>query len=144
MIVILPEGDINEFINGFDNEKWYSLIDNLRSRKVKLQLPKFKMEYGLKELNKALISLGMEEMFSDKANLSGIAEEIFINRVLHKAVVDVNEKGTEAAAVTVGEVVTVSYTEPEEFIADRPFMFVICDTEDWNILFAGKKLFGDR
>lgn len=144
MIVILPEGDINEFISGFDNEKWYSLIDNLRPAKVDLQLPKFKMEYGLKELNKALVSLGMEEMFSHKANFSGISRDVFINRVLHKAVVDVNEKGTEAAAVTVGEVAAVSYVEPVNFIADRPFMFVICDTEDWNILFAGKKLFGDR
>ncbi|NLK68095.1 MAG: serpin family protein [Clostridiaceae bacterium] len=144
MVVILPEGDINQFISSFDNEKWYTLINNLRPSKVDLQLPKFKMEYGLKELNKALVSLGMEEMFSHKANFSGISRDVFINRVLHKAVVDVNEKGTEAAAVTVGEVAAVSYVEPVNFIADRPFMFVICDTEDWNILFAGKKLFGDR
>jgi len=145
MIVILPNKDINEFIDEFDYKQWDALLENFKPIiKLHLEIPKFKMEYGIKELNKTLVSLGMGEIFSENADFSGIAENIFISRVLHKAVVDVNEKGTEAAAVTVGEFVTTSYSEPVKFIANRPFIFVIHDAEDGSILFIGKKLFGDR
>ena len=145
MMVILPNKDINEFIKNFDHKKWDEIVENLRPvRNVNLQLPKFKIEYGIKELNNSLASLGMEVIFSERADFSGISENLFINRVLHKAVLDVNEEGTEAAAVTVGEVMETSYSEPIKFIANKPFLFVIYDTEDGNILFAGKKLFGDR
>lgn len=145
MIVILPYMDINKFINNFDHEKWDALLENLKPiRDLHLELPKFKMEYGIKELNKSLTSLGMGEIFTDNANFNGISENIFINRILHKAVADVNEEGTEAAAVTVGEFVTTSYAEPVKFIVNKPFIFVIYDTEDGSILFIGKKLFGDR
>lgn len=145
MIVILPNMDINEFIDNFDYKKWDAMLINFRPvNKLHLQLPKFKMEYGIKDLSKALVSLGMEEVFSEHANFSGISENIHINKALHKAVVDVNEKGTEAAAVTVGDFITAVSSEPIKFIANRPFIFVIYDTEEGNILFIGKKLFGDR
>lgn len=144
MMVILPKGDINEFIYSFDHDKWNEMLSNLRQTSdLHLQLPKFKMEYGTKNLTKSLTSLGMGELFTGQANFSGISEGLFISKVLHKAVIDVNEKGTEAAAVTVGEF-TTSYTKPVEFIANRPFIFVIYDTEEGNILFIGKKLFGER
>ncbi|MDD4296083.1 MAG: serpin family protein [Ruminiclostridium sp.] len=145
MVVILPNGDINEFIKDINDEKWNELISQLKPvADLNLKLPKFKMEYGVKGLNDTLSALGMGEAFSDSADFSGIAKDLFISRVLHKAVVDVNEEGTEAAAVTVGEFATTSFREPVSFIADRPFIFVIADNEDGNILFMGKKLYGDR
>jgi len=146
MVVILPEGDINRFISSMDNEKWISLLNELRhADNLHLQLPKFKMEYGIKELKSVLTGMGMGEAFSDRANFTGIAEEnLCISSVLHKAVVDVNEEGTEAAAATVGTIVFTSYTEPVSFIANRPFLFVITDNEDGIILFIGKKIYGDR
>ncbi len=145
MVVILPNCDINEFIKDINDEKWNELINQLRPvADLNLKLPKFKMEYGVKSLNDTLSVLGMGEAFSDSADFSGIANNLFISGVLHKAVVDVNEEGTEAAAVTVGEFAVTSIREPISFIADRPFIFVIADNEDGNILFMGKKLFGDR
>ncbi|NLX77597.1 MAG: serpin family protein [Clostridiaceae bacterium] len=145
MMVILPGKDINQFIKNFDDEKWDAMLESLRPvNDLHLQLPKFKMEYGIRELNSSLTALGMGEIFSERADFSGIARDIYISSVLHKAVVDVNEEGTEAAAATVIEFETTSFIEPVRFIADRPFLFVIYDTGDRNILFVGKKLFGDR
>lgn len=145
MVVILPKGDINEFIKKSGNGSWNKLLSQLKPvGSLNLQLPKFKMEYGIKELKKSLSELGMGEIFTEAADFSGIAKNLFINKVLHKAVVDVNEEGTEAAAVTVGEITTTSAREPISFIANRPFIFIITDNEEGNILFMGKKLFGDR
>jgi serpin B len=137
--------DINEFIKNMDGEKWNELNSQLKPvADLNLKLPRFKMEYGVKKLNGTLSALGMGEAFSDSADFTGIAKNLFISSVLHKAVVDVNEEGTEAAAVTVGEFMVTSVREPISFIADRPFIFVIADNEDGNILFMGKKLYGDR
>ena len=75
-----------------------SVVDN-----VNLKIPKFKLEYGIKSLNDSLQSMGMEEAFDERADFSGIRDEICISRVLHKAVIEVNEEGSEAAAATVVE-----------------------------------------
>jgi len=145
MTVILPNRDINDFINEFDQEKWNELLNNFKTvNDLHLQLPKFRLEYGIKELKKVLGSLGMGEIFTVNADFSGIADKLFISSVLHKAVVDVNEKGTEAAAVTIGEFTATAAYDPVLFTVNRPFLFVIYDTEEGNILFIGKKLFGDR
>jgi len=145
MIIILSDKDINEFISGMDDEKFGELLDGLRPvSDLNLQIPKFKMEYGIKELNDTLEAMGMGVALSHDADFTGIADDLFISRVLHKAVIDVNEEGTEAAAVTVGEMKTTAVVEPVSFIADRPFLFVIADIEEGNILFIGKKVYGDR
>ena len=72
------------------------------------------------------------------ADFSGIRDNIFISRVLHKAVIEVNEEGSEAAAVTVVEMKLTAIQEPIEFIADRPFIFIIMDEETETVLFLGK------
>jgi serine protease inhibitor len=96
------------------------------------------MEYGIKELTSSLTSLGMGVCFTDKADFSGIRDNLFISSVLHKAVIEVNEKGTEAAAVTVVEIKETAIAEAPEFIADKPFIFIIEDSETGSILFMGK------
>lgn len=143
MYCILPdEGiNINTFIENMSIEKWKDIRDNISEvDEVKLGIPRFKLEYGIKELNESLASLGMEEAFSDQADFSGIREELYISRVLHRAVIEVNEEGSEAAAATVVEVKESAYMEPITFIADRPFMFIIADDATGTILFMGKLL----
>ncbi|NLN64005.1 MAG: serpin family protein [Clostridiaceae bacterium] len=141
MVLILPHEDINQWIHGMDHDKWKEIQENLRPvSDVELQIPKFKMEYGKKELKEVLSGLGIMEAFSQTADFSGIADNILISSILHKAVVDVNEKGTEAAAVTSIEVKVTSVREPVSFIADRPFFFAIVDNEAGSILFMGKKV----
>lgn len=98
-----------------------------------------KMEYGIKKLNDSLIKLGMGEAFADSADFSGIKDDIFISQVLHKAIIDVNEEGSEAAGVTVVVMnEEAGVMDPIEFIADRPFIFVIADNKTESILFMGK------
>ena len=142
MYCVLPEKgtDINAFIRNMDFEKWVEIRSAIsETEDVKLQIPRFNLEYGIKNLNDALTSLGMGEAFSDSANFSGIGDSIAISRVLHKTVIEVNEEGSTAAGVTVVEMrETAVIMNPPEFIADRPFMFVIADDETGSILFMGK------
>lgn len=141
MYAILPDEkiSINDFVKAMDSDKWQEIKTSLSKKDdVIIQIPRFKMEYGIKKLNDGLSNLGMEEAFSDTADLSGIREGIFISRVLHKAVIEVNEEGSEAAGVTVVEVTESAQAEPTSFIADRPFLFIIADDELETIVFMGK------
>ncbi len=141
MYFILPEAgqDIDSFIRTMDSDKFNSVKDTLKNTEdVLLQVPKFKMEYGIKKLNDPLIAMGMELPFSAEADLSGIREGLFISEVLHKAVIEVNEEGSEAAGVTVVIVAETAAQEPVTFIADRPFLFLIEEEATGSILFMGK------
>jgi serpin B len=105
-------------------------------------MPKFKVEYGVKRLNTALNKLGMGMAFDPcRANFSGIASPLFgnvyISYVDHKAVVEVNEEGTEAAAVTVVGVGTGATLGPI-FVVNRPFYYEIRDDRSGSILFMGE------
>ncbi|MDD2497361.1 MAG: serpin family protein [Desulfitobacteriaceae bacterium] len=144
MYCILPdEGiNINEFLETMDMVSWGTLQDQISVvDNVNLKIPKFKLEYGIKSLNDSLQSMGMEEAFDERADFSGIRDEICISRVLHKAVIEVNEEGSEAAAATVVEIKeTAAALEPTTFIADRPFLFIIADDTTGTILFMGKLL----
>lgn len=140
MYCVLPnEGtDMDEFIGGMDVQEWNRIRQEVsKVDDVVLQIPRFKIEYGIKELNDSLIALGMEEAFSPNADFSGIRPGLFISRVLHKAVIEVNEKGSEAAGVTVVEMAEGAAMQPPTFIADRPFLFMISEEETGSILFMG-------
>jgi serpin B len=111
------------------------------SRNGILMLPKFKMEYAI-GLNDPLKALGMKRAFDRDADFSGMADEpLFISEVKQKSYVEVDEAGTEAAAVTtVGMQAMSIRREPAnrfEMIVDRPFLFVISDTASGSILFLG-------
>lgn len=142
MYIILPsEGmDINDFVDSMTLDKWNGIKKSITEKEdIIFRIPRFKLSYGTKNLNDSLISLGMEEVFSDGADFSGIREKTAISRVLHKAVIEVNEEGSEAAGATVVEVRdTSAAADPLTFIADRPFMFVINDDVMETILFMGK------
>lgn len=141
MYCILPAKDmaLNEFIATLDSERWQAIKKSIAERdEVVLQLPRFKLEYGIKNLNQSLTSLGMGEAFTKEADFSGIRKDVYISRVLHKAIIEVNEAGSEAAAATAVEMKAAGVAEPLAFIADRPFLFVIADEETGTLLFLGK------
>jgi len=143
MLVILPGGDnlsaAEEMLNQDDLA---ALRGSLTDRQVMVYFPKFTMdtEYRLPE---TLAALGMPEAFTMGADLSGMdgTKNLYISDVVHKAFVDVNEEGTEAAAAT-GVVVNLKAISPGEqvpvFLADHPFVFLILDEETGNILFIGR------
>jgi len=141
MYCVLPEEGvkIDDFIKRLNAEKWNEIRNSVsETGNVVLRIPKFKIEYGIKELNDSLKALGMEEAFSESADFSGIREGIYISRVIHKAVIEVNEEGSEAAGATVVKMIGSAAAEPIQFIADRPFLFVIADDETGSIFFMGK------
>ena len=104
-----------------------SAVVNLRKQTIAVSLPKFKMTWGIK-LKKILMAMGMTRAFS-RANFSVIARcgDLRVKDVLHRAVIEVDEKATEAAAVTVVITNTATALHPE-FVADHPFLFLIRDT----------------
>jgi serpin B len=110
---------------------------------VSVTLPRFKLTAAF-QLKDALVALGMPLAFSAaKADFSGIttAQRLALSAVIHKAYVDVNEKGTEAAAATAAVLVTTSAGPRESsrvFRADHPFLIVIRDNRTGSLLFAGR------
>lgn len=142
MLVFLPSGEhtCSDILSEMDNDTWNSWTNNLSETAVQVQLPKFKFE-TFKLLNDPLSRMGMEIAFSGAADFTRInqAGNLFISRVLHKTFIDVNEEGTEAAAVTAVEIsLTSAGGGPVRFIADKPFLFVIRENSTGSIIFMGK------
>lgn len=144
MYIFLPARDsnLNTFLGTLNPENWENWISQFREQEISLRVPKFKLEYGTKELNDALITLGMgvafdanRANFSRMASLEDLGQNLYIDKVSHKTFIEVNEEGTEAAAVTVVGIVKTSL--PPEFTADRPFFFAIRDNETGTVLFMG-------
>ena len=113
----------------------------MKSEKVNVYLPRFKAETKY-SLNESLIDLGMKTAFgpADFTGMHAGTEHLFISDVLHKAFVDVNEEGTEAAAATAVVIKreAANVEEPKEFRADRPFVFAIRDNATRAMLFLGR------
>lgn len=138
MYCILPsKGTVNDFISEFDNSKWNEIKTGLsKTSDIHLYIPRFSIEYEPENLMGKLSELGMGEAFSATADFSGIADGIWIDEVIHKSVIDVNEKGVEATSTTIIGIPTP--TAPKIFQLDRPFVFVIADNVTGTVLFMGK------
>jgi serine protease inhibitor len=139
MTVVLPRGDIDAFAESVDRQKWNSLVSSLHESDVEVFLPRFRMEWK-RELNEDLQQLGMRLAFigdeADFTRISPLGNHLYITKVVQKTFVDVDEQGTEAAAVTsVGIGLT---SAPPTFRADRPFLVVIRERFSGTILFIGK------
>ncbi len=145
MVCFLPAQDHqpDDIIAAMNNENWNQWMANLDTTGIELHLPKFKFEYK-KKLNEMLKLLGMEEAFNpEKSDFSGInpdRKDLYISEVLHKTFVEVDEKGTEAAAVTSVTMTVTSIggggTRVLRF--DRPFVFAIREVTTNTIVFMGK------
>ena len=144
MIVFLPRlsTDIDSLIAEFSQENWNEWIGSFSERKGTLELPRFILKYELK-LNDVLAALGMGIAFrpfeADFSKMCKARGDLYISEVKHKTFVEVNEEGTEAAAVTsVG--VAVTSVDPTLFWmrVDRPFVFVIRENQSQTLLFMGK------
>jgi serpin B len=144
MVVLLPKSidGLPDLEKAISMERLAGLLSELPTCEVITFLPKFKLETSF-ALASTLEALGMKLAFSEQADFSGISgkEDLFISAVVHKAYVDVNEEGTEAAAATAA--VCKAEVTPGEpsipvFRADHPFLFLIRDTRTGAILFLGR------
>ena len=133
-----PEADINSLIAEFTQENWDDWVSSFSEQSLELFLPRFKLEceFGL---NRVLKSMGMEIAFDpSRADFTKMFKpgRIWIGRVKHKTFVEVNEEGTEAAAVT--SVVMGTTSVNPIMRVDRPFVFAIRENHSQTILFIGK------
>jgi len=144
MIILLPKkiDGLSEFERTFTLENISQWLGKLGKREVIVSIPKFKMTSQF-SLASVLKSMGMTDAFSpEKADFSGMngKTDLFISAVIHKAYVDVNEEGTEAAAAT-GVTMRLTSVGPSQipvFQADHPFLFLIRDNKTRSILFIGR------
>ena len=144
MTVLLPhEGeDINAVAHQLNTVDWNQLVDEFQATNVQLFLPRFKVEY-FDSLKKTLSAMGMGIAFTWEADFSRInpTADLYIDDVLHKTFVEVNEEGTEAAAVTAVVIYVQSANGGSTFFSfrvDRPFVFAIRERHSGAILFIGK------
>lgn len=147
MYLFLPGQDttLNDFHKNLTSAEWEKWMQSFRITPGDVMLPRFKVEYEV-TLNDTLKALGMAEAFNPaQADFSGLAkltpeQRLFISEVRHKALAEVNEEGTKAAAVTsVGVSLTSISIPPKPFVmkVDRPFFFAIRDNATGSLLFMG-------
>jgi len=147
MYIFLPFKEVSlktfyESLNAENWQKWLNQFDSPdksgeHTGEILIGLPRFKLEYSI-ELNDALKALGMEIAFQEGADFSAMTpSRLRIDLVKHKTFVEVNEEGTEAAAVTGVAITRGISDEMIEMIVDRPFFLVIRDNQTGTILFMG-------
>jgi len=144
MVIIVPETNLDDFLQNMESETWEDVSAGLDSQndpsEIQVIFPRFSFEYE-KKLNSMLQSLGMTDAFNASlANLSGISDVgLVVSFVKQNTFVEVNEDGTEAAAVTtIGIELTSIGDEPEPIIVNKPFVFAIREQTTNSLLFIGK------
>jgi serine protease inhibitor len=144
MIILVPQADksVNHVIEELNSENWNLWLAGFQEEEIVIHLPKFRFEFS-DSLNQPLINLGMGIAFTWDADFSKINpyKDLKISRVLHKTFVEVNEAGTEAAAVTAVEIIERVSGPGEQIIhfkVNKPFLFAIKEKETNAIIFIGK------
>jgi serpin B len=140
MLILLPkEGHMGDVESQLSAERLGEWVELMEAAAVNVYLPRFTFEtkYFMME---DLAEMGMPTAFTDAADLSGMNAEdrLFIDKVIHQAFIEVNEKGTEAAAATGVSVSLTGALQEDVFRADRPFIFLIRDVETGVIMFIGR------
>jgi serpin B len=143
MYLFLPDTNSSpiKFLADLNADTWRDkILPGFQDKTGTLAVPRFKLDYDV-ILNDPLEALGMRRAFSNGADFSAMADEpLFVSEVKQKSFVEVNEEGTEAAAVTTVTMHALAVFRPEkpfEMIVDRPFIFVIGDDSTKSILFMG-------
>jgi len=143
MVALLPEAKdglpaLEQRLSGDEAARWLGELSNARPLEVAISLPRFKTTCEF-ELSEVLSRMGMPHAFSN-ADFSGMTGDrnLYISKVVHKAYVDVNEEGTEAAAATAVIMDKALSVRPLAFRADHPFIFLIRENITGSILFIGR------
>ncbi|NXU14936.1 ZPI inhibitor, partial [Pardalotus punctatus] len=139
MLIVVPEkeGDYISIEDHLTTELVESWLGNMKTRKVDISFPKFKLEQKYK-MKKLLYGLGIKKLFTRSADLSHLTdhEYIAVSQVVQKAVIEVDEEGTEAAAASGSEI--TAFTVPPVIKVDRPFIFMIFEETFKTLLFIGR------
>lgn len=137
-VVLLPspKTPLEEFEKSLTAERLANLLSKLQSTKIDVSLPRLQLKQRA-YLKDALIAMGMPQAFVGRANFSGMSKErLLIDKVIHEATLDVDEKGVVAAAATA--VIMRGDSKQPHVNANRPFLFLIRDRDTGSILFMGR------
>lgn len=145
-IGILPEEDVDKYINSFDYDVFKNNLKEMKKADdlfhINLKLPKFKYDYDVEGLTNLLINLGLKETLSPSPNFEKIADyDMSISNVAQKTFIELSESGTKAAAVTLvtfdANAIAPSKPEVVEVTFDKPFIYIIKDKNSDELLFFG-------
>ena len=130
LAAILPNGTLDGYLQTLDGDALRALIGSASDEPVQTVLPQLELKSD-RELSDALKALGISDLFDESADLSGIdgKQDLFVSRVLHSAVLRVDENGTKAAASTVMETETMAIRPMNSVVLDHPFLLVIWDNQ---------------
>jgi len=140
MTVILPnEGKTTtDVLNSLTVDSWKNTLQSMKEQEIDVYMPRFKTKNKFL-LNDELKNMGMKLAFEDLADFTNIVDDdLLISKVIHDTYVEVTEKGTEAAAVTVVEIITTSMPLNPVFRVNKPFIYIIREKSTGVILFIGK------
>lgn len=142
-VALLPDAgvDVYDFVDSLDGKTLLDALNGVKGEKVNASMPKFSYDYDI-SLVDALKSLGLTDAFDDFADFTGMIEDggIMISDVIHKTHIDVDNAGTKAAAVTaviMPEATSYNPVIPKSVVLDRPFVYLIVDTETNLPIFMG-------
>ncbi len=144
MVIVLPRETPNmeKIERSLNSEAFDNMLSKLENTEVDMFVPKFEAETKL-DLEEVLMGMGMVQPFNRYADFSGMTGDLDlkIDKVIHQAMIEVAEEGTEAAAATAVVVIRKTSIDPDPrttFMANRPFMFFIKENQNNSILFAGR------
>ncbi|NXW00655.1 ZPI inhibitor, partial [Fregetta grallaria] len=139
MLIVIPEkeGDYISLEDHLSTELVESWLGNMKTRKVDISFPKFKLEQKYK-MKKLLHALGIKNLFTRTADLSHLTDQgyVAVSQVVQKAVIEVDEEGTEVTAASGSEI--TAFTVPPVIKVDRPFLFMIFEETFKTLLFIGR------
>ncbi|NXU47189.1 ZPI inhibitor, partial [Turnix velox] len=139
MLIVIPEkeGDYILLEDHLSTELVESWLGNMKMRKVDISLPKFKLQQKYK-MKKLLHALGIKNLFTRRADLSHLTDEghVAVSQIVQKAVIEVDEEGTEAVAASGSEI--TAFTMPPVIKVDQPFLFMIFEETFKTLLFIGR------
>ena len=125
-------------IVNIEKDYWDQVVERLSPQEVQVYFPKFKVK-GNYELKETLQQMGMVQAFEANADFSKMSDlDLLISRIIHSSYCDVNEEGTEAAAITIVEMMESAMPINQVFNANRPFIFIIRERSTGIMLFMGK------
>ena len=143
---ILPNKDVDTYINGLTKDKLNNLFKNTKSASssyhINLSLPRFTYDYSEEEFKEILIKMGIKDAFTSSANFKKmINQDVYVGTAIHKTHIDLNEKGTKAAAITFfgldGAMAIEEKYETVNVIFNKPFVYMIRERNTGEILFFG-------
>ncbi|MFD2473678.1 serpin family protein [Amycolatopsis silviterrae] len=140
-VILLPDGDLDPAEAALDGPALRGLLESPKQRKVQLSLPKISLDVRA-DLDRALQALGVRELFTREADLTGLTEyrPLWVDSILHQAVLRLDEQGLEGAAATAIQMRTMSLIsgEPLEVRVDRPFLLLVRHAETGAVYFFAR------